>query len=74
MSSRELAGRIGVRIRQLRSDRRMTQVQLAKAVGVEFQQIQKYEYGTNCPTILMAERIAAVFGISPSDLCGWTDA
>ena len=38
---------VGSRVAQRRQDMRYTQVQLADAVGVTFQQIQKYERGTN---------------------------
>jgi transcriptional regulator with XRE-family HTH domain len=39
--------KVGERIRQLRKRRKMSQDTLAKAVGVTFQQIQKYENGRN---------------------------
>jgi DNA-binding XRE family transcriptional regulator len=38
---------IGARIRQRRHDLEMSQHALAKALGVTYQQIQKYESGTN---------------------------
>jgi transcriptional regulator with XRE-family HTH domain len=38
---------IGNRLRQLRIDRGLTQSALGKALGITFQQIQKYEMGTN---------------------------
>ncbi|MCC5985050.1 MAG: helix-turn-helix transcriptional regulator [Rhodobacteraceae bacterium] len=38
---------VGKRIRQRRWMLGMTQQQLAEAVGIKFQQIQKYETGTN---------------------------
>lgn len=38
---------IGVRLRVLRQKTSVTQTALAKAVGVTFQQIQKYEIGVN---------------------------
>ena len=38
---------VGKRIRHRRSMVPMTQAQLADAVGIRFQQIQKYEAGTN---------------------------
>ena len=34
---------VGERIRQLRKERRITQTDLAEAIGLTFQQIQKYE-------------------------------
>jgi transcriptional regulator with XRE-family HTH domain len=38
---------IGARIRERRHDLEMSQHALAKALGITFQQIQKYENGTN---------------------------
>ncbi len=38
---------IGRRLRELREERSVTQQELAEAVGVTFQQIQKYERGVN---------------------------
>lgn len=38
---------VGNRIRDLRRFRGMSQQKLAKCVGIKFQQIQKYEKGTN---------------------------
>ena len=39
--------RVGQRIRAYRLDRRMSQSALGDKIGVSFQQIQKYERGTN---------------------------
>ncbi len=38
---------VGRRVQEKRLDLGMTQTALAKAVGVSFQQVQKYEKGTN---------------------------
>jgi transcriptional regulator with XRE-family HTH domain len=38
---------VGARIRLLRKRRKMSQAELGEAVGVTFQQIQKYENGKN---------------------------
>lgn len=38
---------IGRRIRIQRTLRNVTQTQLANAIGITFQQVQKYEHGTN---------------------------
>jgi transcriptional regulator with XRE-family HTH domain len=38
---------IGKRLRELRTERGLTQTQLGELLGVSFQQIQKYEKGTN---------------------------
>ena len=38
---------VGRRVQEKRLDLGLTQTALAKAVGVSFQQVQKYEKGTN---------------------------
>lgn len=38
---------VGKRIRARRLDVGLTQIDLGKALGVTFQQVQKYEFGTN---------------------------
>ena len=38
---------VGAQLRALRKSQRVAQTKLATAVGVTFQQIQKYEGGTN---------------------------
>ena len=44
---RELNIHIGVRLKQKRIEKNLTQTKVAKALNVTFQQIQKYEKGTN---------------------------
>ena len=43
----EIDARIGRRLRELRSEERVSQSALGEALGVSFQQIQKYEAGTD---------------------------
>jgi transcriptional regulator with XRE-family HTH domain len=38
---------LGIFLRRVRMDRKKTQTQVAKSLGVTFQQVQKYEKGTN---------------------------
>lgn len=51
---------IGLRIKMLRTQSGMTQKQLAELLGVKFQQLQKYENGTNR---VSASRLNAIMGI-----------
>jgi transcriptional regulator with XRE-family HTH domain len=55
---------LGARIRLLRTTRGMSQTVLGKHLGLTFQQIQKYEKGTNhiAPDRLL--RIADILGVS----------
>jgi transcriptional regulator with XRE-family HTH domain len=59
---------VGTKIRILRIDRRMSQSDLAEKIGVAFQQVQKYENGTNRVGASRLSRIAAALGISVGEL------
>lgn len=75
---KRLDGQIGEAIRTRREEIRMTQAQLGKAIGVTFQQVQKYERGTNrvaaSKLVLVAEAlksdIADLLGASEADIPG----
>jgi transcriptional regulator with XRE-family HTH domain len=54
---------VGQRIRVERLGRRMSQTELAEKIGVSFQQVQKYEKGTNRVGAGRLARIAEVLGI-----------
>lgn len=55
---------VGARIRAERTQAGMTQSQLGAAVGVTFQQIQKYERGANRVSASMLVRTAKALGVS----------
>lgn len=59
---------VGARIRAERTQAGLTQSQLGAAVGVTFQQIQKYERGTNRVSASMLVRAAKALGVSVSCL------
>jgi transcriptional regulator with XRE-family HTH domain len=59
---------VGARIRIFRTHRGMSQSDLAGKIGVAFQQVQKYEKGINRVGASRLSRIAAVLGISISEL------
>jgi transcriptional regulator with XRE-family HTH domain len=59
---------VGARIRVFRIHRRITQTELAEQIGVTFQQVQKYEKGTNRIGASRLSRIAAVLGIAVGEL------
>jgi transcriptional regulator with XRE-family HTH domain len=59
---------VGQRIRRERKKRKMTQTTLGEAVGISFQQIQKYEKGTNRISASMLLEIACVFEMQPGSL------
>ncbi len=51
---------IGLRIKKVRKSLGISQMKLADAIGVSFQQIQKYESGTNKVLIEKLKKIASV--------------
>ena len=59
---------VGAKIRMSRIDRGMSQTALAEKIGVSFQQVQKYEKGSNRIGASRLAQIAAVLGISVGDL------
>ena len=56
------------RIQQLRSDRRVTQQELADAVGVTRQTIISLENGRYNASLLLAHRLARYFGLAIEEL------
>ena len=59
---------VGARIRVFRIHRKISQTDLAEQIGVTFQQVQKYEKGTNRIGASRLSRIAAVLGVSVGEL------
>ena len=59
---------IGRRVRRLRAARGLSQTELGNAVNVTFQQIQKYEGGTNRIAASTLVRIAAALDVSTDEL------
>lgn len=66
---------IGERIKLIREQHKMTQTELADAIGTTKQNVYKYENGivTNIPSDRV-EAIAQFFNISPSYLMGWDES
>lgn len=66
---------IGERIKQLRKQHGLTQKELADKCGyTSLTTINKIELGINNVPISVVEKIAKVFGCSPSYLMGWSDS
>src|SRR5256885_2334714 len=59
---------VGARIRVFRIHRKISQTDLAEQIGVTFQQVQKYEKGTNRIGASRLSRIATVLGVSVGEL------
>jgi transcriptional regulator with XRE-family HTH domain len=62
---------IGQRVRQLRMQLGMSQEELGREVGVTFQQIQKYEKGTNRLSVSRMLQFAEILQTTPNDIIGW---
>ncbi len=61
---------VGNSIKEFRKIRGVTQTGLATALGVTFQQVQKYEKGTNRISVGSLVTICRVLNIEPMDLLG----
>ena len=59
---------IGKRIKKIRSDKGLTQKQLAKIAGVGEMTISQYERGVRQPKVEQLQRIVNVLGISMNQL------
>jgi transcriptional regulator with XRE-family HTH domain len=59
---------VGARIRLLRKRRKISQEQLGKAIGVTFQQIQKYESGKNRVGASRLHRVAIALDVPITEL------
>lgn len=61
---------IGARVRSVRMALGISQEKLGEALGITFQQVQKYEKGTNRIPASRLVAIARTCGVSVSDLVG----
>jgi transcriptional regulator with XRE-family HTH domain len=59
--------KIGLRIKALREKRGISQSALGEAIGVSYQQIQKYENGITPITVERLQQIGTALGIFSSD-------
>jgi len=64
---------MGQRLRILRKERGVTQQQLGDGIGMTFQQVQKYERGTNRIAVSTLFKIARVLQVSPIELIDGLD-
>jgi len=59
---------VGLNLRRVRLARGMSQAELADALGITFQQIQKYERAANRVSASMLVKAARFLGVSAADL------
>jgi transcriptional regulator with XRE-family HTH domain len=67
-----LQQQLGQRIAELRRLRRMTQVQLAKAVGCSVEFISLVERGVNAPSVAGLEKFSKVLKVAVVELFTFT--
>lgn len=72
-TSNTLDTALGIRIHRLRREMGISQKQLAEAIGVTFQQVQKYERGINRISFSRLVGIAQALHCSIPDLMGNID-
>jgi transcriptional regulator with XRE-family HTH domain len=58
----ETKGKIGIRIAEMRKRKNMSQLKLASAVGMNYQQLSAIERGVHSPQISTLERLAEALG------------
>lgn len=72
MKNKEQAGQIdrnaGARLRAIRTSRKMSQTALGDAIGVTFQQVQKYERGSNRMSVSTIHAICKALNCAITDI------
>lgn len=63
MKSRKTGLVVGSRIKRRRTELKMSQIKLSEALGVSYQQVQRYENGTNLLDTDKLQKVAEVLGV-----------
>ena len=72
--SRDFDRELGAKLRAARVSTGMNQTALGKALGVSFQQVQKYESGKDRITAGTLQKLGKLLGIHPGEFFGETSA
>jgi len=59
---------VGLNLRRVRRDRGLSQAEVGDALGITFQQVQKYERGANRVSASMLVKAARFLGVRAADL------
>ena len=59
------------RLKKIRKRKGLTQTQLAKNIGISYQQISFYETGRHTPTMAALEWLCQALGVSATELLGY---
>ena len=60
--------RIGSLLAKLRKERNMTQLELSQILHVSPQAVSKWETGNGCPDVMLAQRLAEIYGVGMAQL------
>ena len=63
-----LAAKVGARVREIRLARNVTQIELAKRMGVSSSEVSRAEIGSRMPTLPTLRRFADALRVSVGDL------
>jgi DNA-binding XRE family transcriptional regulator len=67
----EIAQSIAARLREARTDRGMTIVELSKCAGISRQAVYSIEGGDMCPSLHLLRLLCEALGLKASELLGW---
>src|SRR6266436_5387492 len=73
LSNKTSDAEIGRQLRKLRIERRISQTALGLMINVTYQQVQKYEKGSNGFSVSTMKMIAAALDVKPCEICGCCD-
>ena len=59
---------VGANLRKMRTAKRLSQAEVGRAIGIRFQQIQKYEGGSNCLSSWRLKQLANFFKVSTENI------
>jgi len=62
----------GIIIKQLRIEKKMTQLELAEKINVTDRAVSKWERGEGCPDITLIHALASILGVSESTILAGT--
>jgi len=68
MADESLEQKVGAKLVALRSKKKLTQPELAKASGVSARAIWSYENGKQLPSVRNLEKLATFFGVTASSV------
>lgn len=69
----KVAAALCSRLKELRTDKKLTQKEFAQKIGASSVSVSSYEIGAKTPSLDMMIRIATTFDVSLSWLCGLTE-